>query len=78
MKITQPTHQDHAAPLRFEQLKVIFEQLSDTHSLPMLMFYRGYEPHEIARKLNISTGAALDRLSEAQQELRQLIRKNYT
>lgn len=77
MKTTHATHEMYTA-VRLEILKGILENLKHTHSLPFLMYYRGYEPQEIARKLDMPVDAVCKRLAEARQAVRWQIENHYT
>jgi len=60
-----------------KELLAMLESLSDLYKVPFLLFFQGYQYHEIAERLDIPMGTVKSRIFFARKKLKAMIQDRY-
>lgn len=72
----QPTEaKTFATGNRLEEMAYLMKSIGPIYSTPFLLFYKGYDYHEIAAQLNLPVGTVKSRVFSARVKMKQLIAK---
>lgn len=76
---SESNSQENDAPLNLtmRELFDIVNQLTDTYSVPFLLFYEGYKYEEIGEQLCLPIGTVKSRIFFARQKLREAVQRRY-
>lgn len=73
----ETTHNKAHSNIMMGELMTMIDELSDTYSVPFMMFVHGYHYNEIADKLDVPIGTVKSRLFFARKQLKREIRDKY-